>query len=381
MSKRYTNVTKEEFLKRLNNQKIKLNSVDLLQENIDPNYKMCFIDKYGYKYSLNYNMLFEKSHAIVKSQNPYSIDNIKNFIKINGSKTEVLSKEWINANTKIKLKCEKCGRIFECRWYHIYGNKKFICNKCSMSNPYNKKNIDETKKLCQKHKYTLLENTYISRHKFDIKDKEEYKYSNCSVYSLDNRKNKFNRFSFKNTYQIENMKLYIQKNQLGVFFANENQKNFLADEYADFICCECGELYKSTWSQILGRGTSTPRIRCEKCSKNKSNLEYIVEEYLKEKNIKYTNQKRFKWCRNIRELPFDFYLDDYNTVIEVNGTQHYYENKMFQQTLEEQQKIDNYKKECCIKNNVKYVSIPFWIITQSNIESYKTIIDNIIALN
>lgn len=380
MSK-YKNLRKEEFIKRMDVQNPKLYLYEELENEINPNKKYDFKDNQGYKYSLSYNMLYEKSHAIVKAQNPYSIDNIKNFIKINGSKTEVLSKQWADANTKIKLKCEKCGRIFECRWYHIYGNKKFICNKCAMSNPYNKKNINETKKLCKKHKYILLEDTYISRHKFDIKDKEGYKYSNCSIYSLDSRKNKFNRFSFKNKYQIKNMNLYIKKNKLGISFLNKNQENFLKNSYAYFICKECGNSYSATWSQILGSKNSVPRLRCEICTKSKSNLEYLIEEYLKEKNIQYTNQKKFKWCKNIRELPFDFYLDDYNTVIEVNGSQHYYENKIFEQSLEEQQKIDNYKKECCIKNNIKYVSIPFWLITQSNIESYKKIIDNIITLN
>ena len=78
-------------------------------------------------------------------------------------------------------------------------------------------------------------------------------------------------------------------------------------------------------------------------------------------------------------MPFDFYLIDYNTVIEVNGSQHYYENKVFERSLREQQEIDIYKKKCCEEHNIKFVEIPFWLILQSKSNTYKKIIDNIIG--
>ena len=62
---------------------------------------------------------------------------------------------------------------------------------------------------------------------------------------------------------------------------------------------------------------------------------------------------------------FDFYLIDYNYVIEVNGGQHYYENKDYfhsSRTLQEQQEVDQYKKQFCIDNNIGYLELPFWLL-------------------
>lgn len=373
----YKKVNKNKFLEIINKQNPKLFLCDEndLKEYTDPYKLINFIDNDGYKYFLSYNMLYLTHHAIVKKQNPYSIYNIQQFIKNNNSKTVVLSKKWEDGHTKIKLKCEKCGREYECIWNHIYTNKKFTCNKCSSSNPYNKKSIDEIEKICRKHGYHIIENTYKSRKNFDIIDKQGYKYGTCTVYTLDKRTNKSMKFSYKNKYQIENMLFHIKNNNLGVKFKNQNQDNVLSNGYIECICSECGDVYKATWEQI---NANIPRIRCKKCTRSKSNLELIIENYLKLKNINYIYQKRFEWCKNKRKLPFDFYLTDYNTVIEVNGSQHYYENDLFEKKLKEQKEIDNFKKECCIKNNINYVEIPFWLIIQSSSETYKKIIDNII---
>ena len=109
-------------------------------------------------------------------------------------------------------------------------------------------------------------------------------------------------------------------------------------------------------------------------------LERIVQKYLEDKNIEFEKQKRFNDCRNKRALPFDFYLPKYNCVIEVNGSQHYYENDWFSQSLCERQNIDNLKKQYCINNDIVFLELPFWYIKNNNHikEKYKEEIDNII---
>lgn len=344
--------------------------------------KIDFIDNQGYKYKFDYSQirdLFNGKYklSIVNNSNPYTIENIKNYININNGSCKLLSTQWVGGSGKLKLKC-KCGREYEARWYHLFANKKFQCNKCGYKNHYNKKSFDESEKTCEKHGYHIIKDTYKSRKCFDMVDKLGYKYSNCSIYQLDKRTNKSKRFSYNNKYQLYNMQLYIKINNCEVLLCEDN-KNVHSNEFLNALCVSCGEKYKATWEQLLGNKNVLPRIRCEKCSKAKSNLEYLVEEYLKENCIKYEYQKRFPWCKNIRELPFDFYLIDYNTVIEVNGSQHYYENKVFERSLREQQEIDIYKKKCCEEHNIKFVEIPFWLILQSKSNTYKKIIDNIIG--
>ena len=77
-----------------------------------------------------------------------------------------------------------------------------------------------------------------------------------------------------------------------------------------------------------------------------------------------SQKKRFDDCRNIKPLPFDFYLVDYNICIEVQEEQHYYEDASlkFGTKLEERQRIDKIKEDYCINNNIGYLAIPFWNI-------------------
>ena len=141
-------------------------------------------------------------------------------------------------------------------------------------------------------------------------------------------------------------------------------------------------MFSATWGQVAYDNNlrATSRRRCKKCSKRQSNLEYIVEQYLIKKNIEYIKQYRFDDCRNKNPLPFDFYLPKYNTAIEVMGDQHYYESSMFEQSLEERRRIDLIKKNYCIKNNINYVEIPRWKITNKHsIKGYKILIDNILG--
>ena len=62
---------------------------------------------------------------------------------------------------------------------------------------------------------------------------------------------------------------------------------------------------------------------CSKCSDKISYPEKFMMSLLNQLDIKYIYQlskKHFDWCKNFR---YDFYLPDYNCIIETNGGQHY----------------------------------------------------------
>ena len=50
--------------------------------------------------------------------------------------------------------------------------------------------------------------------------------------------------------------------------------------------------------------------------------ERASEQVFKKYNYTYETQKRFDDCRDKYTLPFDFYLPDYNLIIEIMGEQH-----------------------------------------------------------
>ena len=94
---------------------------------------------------------------------------------------------------------------------------------------------------------------------------------------------------------------------------------------------------------------------------NESHLERDVRLFLQENNIKFEQQKRFKW---LGRQSLDFYLPDYNIAIECQGLQHFNEVEHFG-GKEEFKKIlrrDNIKNIKCSDNNVKL----FYVVKNIN---------------
>ena len=69
--------------------------------------------------------------------------------------------------------------------------------------------------------------------------------------------------------------------------------------------------------------------------------------YLENRGIKFISEKTFPSCKNERPLPFDFYLPDFNCLIEIQGEQHY-KSKSFmggRSQLKKTQKHDDIKRD------------------------------------
>lgn len=101
--------------------------------------------------------------------------------------------------------------------------------------------------------------------------------------------------------------------------------------------------------------------RCPECNTTSKGEEKIKEILIKY-NIKFNQQYLFNDCRNIRPLPFDFYLSQYNTAIEYDGRQHY-KLDCFNMNLLDLMNLkynDNKKTQYCNDNNIKLIRIPYW---------------------
>jgi len=81
----------------------------------------------------------------------------------------------------------------------------------------------------------------------------------------------------------------------------------------DIICKKHGLFKQTPNSHLNGSG-------CPICKLSKG--ENKINNFLKLNNISFINQKKFKDCKNIYPLPFDFYLPDYNLLIEYDGDHH-----------------------------------------------------------
>lgn len=108
---------------------------------------------------------------------------------------------------------------------------------------------------------------------------------------------------------------------------------------------------------------------CPKCSQSKG--EKRIEHYLKNCRIEYIWQHKFDDFRGKRNIPysFDFYLPDYNLLIEYQGQQHEIAVDFFggEEKLEIQKEIDKKKKEYAKNHNYDFLEI--WYRDYDNIET------------
>ncbi len=126
-------------------------------------------------------------------------------------------------------------------------------------------------------------------------------------------------------------------------------------QYEEFKCPYCGFKKKMLISNLVNNG-----FVCSKCSDGISYPEKFMISILEQLKIEFIPQlssKDFSWCDKYK---YDFYLKKYNSIIEINGEQHY--SKSFStnhsMTLEEQQARDILKKKLALNNNISnYITI------------------------
>ena len=79
-------------------------------------------------------------------------------------------------------------------------------------------------------------------------------------------------------------------------------------------------------------------------------------------DIKYIKQHKWEDCRDKRPLPFDFYLPDYNLVIEIMGKQHECPTEIFggQKTFEYTIRHDKIKRDYLKANGIDILDIWYY---------------------
>lgn len=106
------------------------------------------------------------------------------------------------------------------------------------------------------------------------------------------------------------------------FFKNKEDVycySWKSNKYVEMICPICGSEKTSKICNLVKNG-----ICCPRCSDGLSIGERIMYIILKDNNIKFQKEFTFDDC-NYR---YDFYIDDFNMIIEINGKQHYIETSI-----------------------------------------------------
>lgn len=98
---------------------------------------------------------------------------------------------------------------------------------------------------------------------------------------------------------------------------------------------------------------------CPLCTYKKSKGELAILKFLKDNSIEYQKEFIFPTLPNRR---FDFYLPEYNIIIEFDGIHHYKPIEYFggEDKFVEYQKSDLEKNNYCINNQISLFRIPYW---------------------
>ena len=137
--------------------------------------------------------------------------------------------------------------------------------------------------------------------------------------------------------------------------------------------CSCpnGHIFEINWNNFKSGK------RCPYCRKSKG--EEIIKSILEELKIDFISQYKFKDCKDLLPLPFDFYLPNYNLIIEYDGEQHFDVNRAFnsnENKFWETVIHDAIKNSYCEDNNINILRIPFW-----EYNNIKEIIKNKLNIN
>ena len=247
--------------------------------------------------------------------------------------------EYVNSKTKIKCKClvDGCG----CEWEQRPNDllQGIGCPRCIR---YEKITNEQFKEIFYKNNDAIeLLSDYVNNRtpilcKCKIDGYEWYAYP----YDLLNGRSGCRMCNGNAQYTTESFREALYKVDPNIEVIGE-----YIDSKTNIKCrCKiCNHIWSTAPSNMLNNKTG-----CPNCIKS-SRLEELVEQYLKDNNIRFEHPKKYDGLVGVggRKLSYDFYLLDYNKLIECQGKQHECAIDYFggEDKFEIQQEHDRRKKE------------------------------------
>jgi very-short-patch-repair endonuclease len=286
------------------------------------------------KFCVNNNIKLDKNTFIERAN------------KIHNMKYDYSEIDYINNSTKIKIKCEIHGFFEQTPNSHLSGNGCIECSGLKRS--------------------TTEE--FIRKSKIIHNDKFDY-----SIVRYINNKTKVKIICKKHGIFEQRPDMHIQLKQgcpkcsgtkkldLNDFILKANEIHNHNYDYSkvdyrnyetkiDIICLKHGIFRQTPHAHISGQG-------CPTCRESKG--EKIIRNFLLKNKINFLPNKTFDNCKFKRKLKFDFYLPNFNLIIEFDGTQH---NKSYDffggdKDFIKRKIRDDIKNQYCADNKIKIIRL------------------------
>lgn len=284
---------------------------------------------------------------------------------------EVLAKDLtVHSDKKIVATCDYCGSEYVTQYAFITNGRKDILKDCCSSCAGIKasevsirkranKYIGIAKKICDERGYKLI--TTIEEYT-DVKMNIEFvcpKHGKQTM-MLENFINghecidcSYEKRAQSLRYDVDYVKHKIESVNGNILLNPEDYQDVLTRNLN--IKCKCGNIFTTSFNNYTKYNVNT----CFSCSCKESSGEKIIREFLEKHCVEYEQEKRFVDCRDKKPLPFDFYLPEYNTIIEFDGQHHYTvirSEEHYMKTVEH----DKIKNEYCKLHDILLIRIPYW---------------------
>lgn len=255
---------------------------------------------------------------------------IKDIMKINPN-IEVIG-QYVNMDTKVQVQCLIDGYIWNADPRKLYrGVQCAVCSNRKVIEGIN--DINTTRPDLVQYFKNKNEATHYTSGSEKIIDvicpecgyEDTIKIENLSRFGFSCNgcyEKKYGRKRVPYGYWNKNtMQQYLNENRSGYKLLDiKTQSDDGSSILKVFVKCpnEKHPPYWAYWQNI------TSGYMCFLCyiESSMSKGERAAEQVFKKYNYTYETQKRFDDCRDKYTLPFDFYLPDYNLIIEIMGEQH-----------------------------------------------------------
>lgn len=363
---------KEEYI----NTKEKLN---IKCQFCEENYNVTFC---GFKHNNNRCPICSRLNNICCSKS-ITICDVREFIKENGKGDKLISKNYINNKSKLKIKCGKCNLIYQ-RSFSLYKRNTYWCNKCKGNKKYT---LEEVSEYIKSQGDKLLSTEYINGETpLKLECGHCNKIMNLSFNSYKNNGRRCKFLSGGKKYDYENVKTIISKNN-DVLITNENNYQN-CNSNIKILCNECNNIYDTTFTKYI-----TYLCPCSICNIKKSKGEQFIRkfaekhlDFLEKNGLKFKTQITFDECKNKNKLPFDSGFQNNNNdiviLIEFDGLQHFEPVTYFgdQKRFEINQQNDIIKTLYCFNNKITLIRIDYTYLKNKN-EFDQILIDCILKFN
>lgn len=268
---------------------------------------------------------------------------------------EIIPEYFHGTLKKSKFRCTKCGLIQNGYYYNIL----YESYHCPCTKSKSRYNVDyylkKLKEMGLDDEYEMYTETFVNSNQ-----KMKFKHLKCGTIFWKTPTDFFSNNQYCNmcvnqgSITPEMLKSYMRENNL--ILLDSIDSNISKKKLLNVQCNLCKSIFTTTIQYLDNE------VLC-KCRKtNSSKGEKRIAKFLKENQIEFEVEKKFKDLKNKESLRFDFYLSDLNIAIEYDGIHHFkpiehFGGKIY---LEETKKRDEIKNNYCRDNEITLIRIPYY---------------------